>query len=161
VSYYTYPAAGMYGDPGFFGAIGRVFKGIGKVAAGVAGIPLPGGKPKALPGGSVVGGGIMQKMQAISPRVGSIIKKLPKGAIGAAGAAAGAVAGGLIVDQFGNVVGRRKRRRLNVTNVKALRRSIRRCTGFAKLAKRVLRFTSPRPPRGRVTFRKRSRKRVA
>ena len=56
-----------------------------------------------------------------------------------------------------------RNRRMRVTNVRALRRAIRRCTGFAHLAKRVLRFTSPRPPRGRAVFKhaRRSRKRLA
>lgn len=46
----------------------------------------------------------------------------------------------------------RKRPRMNVTNPRALRRAIRRANGFAKLAKKVLRFTQVKPPKGRVTF---------
>lgn len=159
---YSYPYAGMYGDPGFFGAIGRVFKGIGKVAAGVAGIPIGGKKlPAALPGGGV-GAPIMGKMQPIIQRAQGVVQRLPRGVkMGAAAAGiagAGALAG-VAVDQFGRPIGHR-RRRMRVTNVKALRRSIRRCQGFAKLAKRVLRFTSPRPPRGRALFKRRARKHV-
>ena len=37
----------------------------------------------------------------------------------------------------------KKRRRIRVTNVKALRRGIRRLAGFERLARRVLRITSP------------------
>jgi hypothetical protein len=51
-----------------------------------------------------------------------------------------------------------RNRRMNVANVHALRRSIRRLTGFEKLARRVLRITSPRPVRvgfKRTTRRKR------
>lgn len=43
-------------------------------------------------------------------------------------------------------------RRLNVANPRALRRSLRRIQGFAKLARRVLHFTHPRAARGRATF---------
>jgi hypothetical protein len=38
-----------------------------------------------------------------------------------------------------------RNRRMNVTNPKALRRSIRRLTGFEKLARRVLRITTHKP----------------
>lgn len=155
---YSYPYAGMYGDPGFFGAIGRVFKGIGKVAAGVAGIPIGGKKlPVATPGGMT---GLPQKVTGAIQRIPGIVQRLPKGVkMGAAGAgiAAAAGAGGMLLDSMGRPV-RHRGRRMRVTNVKALRRSIRRCQGFAKLAKRVLRFTSPRPPRGRVVFKRRARK---
>lgn len=48
-----------------------------------------------------------------------------------------------------------KNRRMNVTNSRALRRAIRRATGFAKLARRVLTFTSPRAPKGKAIFRRR------
>lgn len=53
----------------------------------------------------------------------------------------------------------KKRRRMNVTNVKALRRAGRRVVGFEKLAKRFIGFASPRKPRGRMYFRKKSRAR--
>ncbi|GAJ04430.1 unnamed protein product, partial [marine sediment metagenome] len=43
------------------------------------------------------------------------------------------------VNAAGEVV--RKRRRMNVTNAKALRRAIRRTDGFVKLAKRALKGT--------------------
>lgn len=49
-------------------------------------------------------------------------------------------------------------RHMRVTNPKALRRAIRRANGFAKLARKVLHFTSPRAPRGRAVFRKRRKK---
>jgi len=46
-----------------------------------------------------------------------------------------------------------RNRRMRVTNPKALRRAIRRATGFARLARRVLHFTSPKAPKGRAIFR--------
>lgn len=50
-----------------------------------------------------------------------------------------------------------KRRRMNVTNVKALRKAIRRAKGFAKLARRVLTFTQARAPKGKAIFKTRKR----
>lgn len=47
-----------------------------------------------------------------------------------------------------------KSRRMNVTNVRALRRSIRRATGFAKLARRVLSFVDAKAPKGRARFKR-------
>jgi hypothetical protein len=52
-----------------------------------------------------------------------------------------------------------RNRRMRVTNVKALRRAIRRASGFSRIARRVLHFTSPRPPRGRPYFKSRKRAR--
>lgn len=52
---------------------------------------------------------------------------------------------------------RRPSRRIRVTNIKALRRAIRRANGFARIARKVLHFTSPRAPKGRAIFRIRRR----
>jgi hypothetical protein len=56
-----------------------------------------------------------------------------------------------------------RNRRMRVTNPKALHRAIRRATGFARLARKVLHFTSPKAPRGRAVFRakRRSTKRLS
>lgn len=51
-----------------------------------------------------------------------------------------------------------RNRRMRVTNVRALRRAIRRAHGFGRIARKVMRFTSPRPPRGRAVFKTRRRK---
>jgi hypothetical protein len=53
----------------------------------------------------------------------------------------------------------KKRRRMHVTNVKALRRGIRRLAGFEKLARRVLRITSPGKAHKIHGFKKAARKR--
>lgn len=45
-------------------------------------------------------------------------------------------------------------RRMNVANPRALRRAIRRAQGFAKLARRVLTFTSAKAPKGKGVFKK-------
>lgn len=48
-------------------------------------------------------------------------------------------------------------RRMNVANVRALRRAIRRAKGFAKLARRVMTWPIQKPPKGRGLFKKRGR----
>jgi len=45
-------------------------------------------------------------------------------------------------------------RRLNVANVRALRRAIRRATGFAKLSRRVLSFVQAKAPKGKPVFKR-------
>jgi hypothetical protein len=151
--------AGARGDPGFFSFLGKV----GKAALGVASSVIPGaGIIKGLlPAG---GGG---KVGGMVARAGAVIAKHPVlSAAGAAGAgmmlpsAGRAIRRGAVHEAQAMGMMRRKHRRMRVTNVKALRRSIRRCQGFAKLAKRVLHFTSPRPVRGRPIFKRRARKRI-
>lgn len=56
------------------------------------------------------------------------------------------------------VPGQKKRRRMNVTNPRALRRAIRRARGFEKMARKVLGFTTPRKPKGRAFFRARAKR---
>jgi len=48
-----------------------------------------------------------------------------------------------------------KTRRLNVANPRALRRAIRRMAGFAKLARRSIRWVTAKPPKGRPVAKKR------
>lgn len=57
-------------------------------------------------------------------------------------------------------MGFRRRRRMRVTNPRALRRAIRRAEGFKRLALRVLKFTGPKRPRGHAYFKPRRKKRV-
>jgi hypothetical protein len=47
-----------------------------------------------------------------------------------------------------------KARRMNVTNVRALRKAIRRATGFAKLSRRVLSFVQAKAPKGKAVFKR-------
>jgi hypothetical protein len=54
----------------------------------------------------------------------------------------------------------RARPRMNVCNVHALRRALRRAKGFEHIARRVLHFTSPRRARGSAHFRFKRRKRA-
>jgi hypothetical protein len=52
-----------------------------------------------------------------------------------------------------------RNRRMRVTNPHALRRAIRRAHGFARMARKCIAFTSPRPPKGRMYFKHRKAKR--
>jgi len=144
------------GDPGLFSFFGKAFQGIAGLAGSVLGIG--GGKAAAAAPGAMVK--ISGGLRRVGPMVLPAIRKIGKGGAlaGVAGIAAGAL-GERAMLHAGR--GGRRQRRMNVTNVRALRRSIRRAQGFAKLAKRVLRFTSPRAPRGRAVFKHRTRKRVA
>lgn len=80
---------------------------------------------------------------------------------------AGKIAAGGAVFELGSRVtrraldgggGGRRYKRMNVANVRALRRAIRRTKGFAKLAKSVLTFTQPRAPKGKALFKSRKRR---
>ena len=85
-------------------------------------------------------------------------------AAGGAAATAGAVA--TLVHRRGAsasaaaraAMGLPRRRRMHVTNVKALRRSLRRIHGFEKVCRKVLRFTSPGRHHGRATFKRPKRR---
>ncbi len=162
------------GDPGFFSMLGRVGKGIFSSATGMS-FGGFGGR-KGSEGGSPSAAGIVAAHPAIGAlarRTGQMIARHPvlsaaaaAGTIGLLGAGArkigmhpagamGGLRGHHISKRTGALV---KNRRMRVTNPRALRRAIRRATGFAHLARKVLRFTSPRAPRGRAVFKARRRK---
>ncbi len=165
----SYYQGDMYqGDPGFFSSI----FGLGKRLLGFGG----GAATSAAPGiVRAAGTGIMKRLPAgvstVLGRAAGAIGRHPTlsaagaaGVIGAAGAAIGRhgmVAAGQkgmhISKKTGQLV---RNKRMRVTNPRALRRAIRRATGFARLARRVLHFTSPRGPRGRAIFKHRRAKRV-
>lgn len=151
------------GDPGFF----SIIKNIGSAAAHL--IPGVGGVASKII--SKIPTGVRGAMQ----RTGTAIVKHP--VISAAGAA-GAIAGtsGAMMGRaggFGRPAGkhpsarhmhalamglRRARPRMNVTNVHALRRALRRTHGFAKLAMRVIHITHPKKKGHFGGFKKRRRK---
>ncbi len=136
------------GDPGFF----SIVKNIAGAAAGM------------IPGVGGVVGRAIQKIPAPirggAMRVGTTIAKHP--VLSAAGAAGAIATGGVVAGRsgmFGRPAGkhpsqrhlhalamglRRARPRMNVTNVHALRRALRRTHGFAKLAMRVIHITHPK-----------------
>jgi hypothetical protein len=140
--------SGARGDPGFFGVIGS----LAKSALGF----MPGGAmaQKVLTAGSVLS---KTRVGALASRgLGAMAKHPVLSAAGAAGAM-GMGAAGVHMMRRGKVTAMpgafgRRHRRMNVCNSRALRRAIRRTHGFAKLAKKVLRFTEAHPRHGRMTF---------
>ncbi len=139
------------GDPGFF----SIIKSLAGSALGLA------------PGGGIVKRGLegVGRISTIAGKVrGTILRNPTISAAGGAavvGLGAGALAGrmgragmaprGFRVNKKGKVV---RIRRMRVTNPKALRRAIRRAHGFARLARKVLSFTSPRKHKGHMYFKK-------
>jgi hypothetical protein len=161
VSYYQgdYMRGDFYrGDPGFFSFLGGLAKkavgfipGVGPaLSAGVSMIH----SPKAVT--SIAKMGASKVMRS---GVGRAIVKHPvlsaagaAGAIGMMGAGAGAAIG-----RRGMVRAAAHRRRMNVCNPKALRRSIRRTQGFAKLAMRTIHIVHPKKKGRFGGFKKRRR----
>lgn len=134
------------GDPGIgsflFGAVKKAVSfipGVGPLASSALSmIKAPSGVSKvAATGGAIVraGKGIIMKHPVLTAA----------GAAGAVGLGAGAV-GSRIIGHRGAAAatGGRRRRRMNVCNPKALRRSIRRTHGFAKLAMRTIHLVHPK-----------------
>ncbi len=174
-----YYAGDFYtGDPfwgGLFrGAVRgiRAITGLGKAPRAVMAAPAAAGVASTaimrLPGaGQVVrvGGQIVQRTAAVIAKHPVLTAAGAAGTIGvlggrvtapgAARAVPGMQRGFHISKRTGAVV---RNRRMRVTNPRALRRAIRRATGFARLARRVLHFTSPRAPRGRAIFKRRRKK---
>lgn len=161
------------GDP-FWGAFARL--GGRMIARGARGLF---GRFKQRISGSPAAAGIAHTAIAriagipIVRRAGAMVAKHPvltaagaAGTIGVLGGrrmAAAAAAGAGEMPMRGFHISKRtgamvKNRRMRVTNPRALRRAIRRSVGFARLARRVLHFTSPRAPRGRAIFKFKRRK---
>src|SRR5260370_3062716 len=150
------------GAPGFFSFIG----GLAKSAAGF----IPGVGPgisSALPkvGGAakMLGAGTALAKRGASA-LGRGVAKHP--VLTAAGGAGGLALGGMGVKKLRGApkmahLGLGRRRRMNVCNPRALRRSIRRTQGFAKLAMRTIHLVHPRKKARFGGFRKRRSKRVA
>jgi hypothetical protein len=151
------------GDPGFFSFLG----GLAKKAVGF----IPGVGPIASAALSTIptGGSKIAKMGSVARTItagaGKMIAKHPvlsaagaAGAVGMMGAGAGAAAARRMGSRRGAMGGRR--RRMNVTNVRALRRSIRRTQGFAKLAMRTIHLVHPKKKARFGGFKRRTRKRA-
>lgn len=154
----------------------KIFKGLKRVAGPVIGGAI-GGPFGAVIGSAIGGGGPKPQIRTppirqmplpgiprtnIAGAVGPVIRSLPaigrvitspagRRVIGTAGGIAAGVAAGELFDQFGNPV-RKKRRRMNPCNEKALRRAIRRVQAYDRQRKRVdkaLKAACP-PPRRRA-----------
>ena len=97
--------------------------------------------------------GILGALPGLASKIGPLLKKIPPGALGKIGTAVAGGAAGAVVGRIlrGGDEERRHYRRMNVANVRALRRSMRRVQGFAKLARKTVSFTQ------RVKMKKRRR----
>jgi hypothetical protein len=165
--------AGDYyrGDPGFFSALG----GIGRRVAGVGVGLLPGGgavTSLAKLGATALARRGVGKAGALARRAGTAIVAHP---VISAAAGAGVIGGAASMSRVSSPSARssmsemirrshaigaslRRRRRMNPYNPKALRRAVRRAHAFARMARHVLRFVSPKAPKGRMVFRAHRRK---
>jgi len=138
------------GDPGFFGslkkigsAVAKIGKGVGKFVPGIStaisAIELASGVGKGLAGGPLRNIGLPRGV-TVMPGGGAMVPSAPVMAqIGGPVASRGV---------FSDVIGggstgapRRRYRRMNVTNMRALKRSMRRVKGFAKMASDAISFT--------------------
>ncbi len=162
MSYYMqgdyYAARGRMsrGDPGFFSFLGGIAKkalgfipGVGPIASSLADAIIP-----------TAGKATSSAIVKAAERPGSLMR-MGKGALdlakkhplatglGAAGALTGA---GMLAHHALSGGSGRKRRRMNPCNARALRRAIRRAHAFEHLAKKVIGFSSPRKPKGRMYF---------
>lgn len=170
------------GDP-FFGALlGPAIAGIGKLFHRGPKGPPPVRFAPGLPAAPAAAGMSLAKLSpalgALATRAGAMVAKHPvlsaaaaAGTIGLLGRAGHLAPTGMHPALMGGGgrgfhISRRtgatvRNRRMRVTNPKALHRAIRRAQGFARLAKKVLRFTSPaKAHRGHAYFKPRRRKKA-
>lgn len=123
------------GDPGLFGFLGKAARKIGGAALNL--IPGPAGAAARSIAGRL-GGRSQMPMPIPVTQAPMPVRRTP-GARGVVQRLLPGGATGYEVTPAGIV--RKKRRRMNVTNPKALRRAIRRQAGFVKLARRALKGT--------------------
>lgn len=161
---------------GLGGYLGQVISTVPSIIGGLqnAGV-LGGGRAVAPPPGAVgtiskvaqTGAPALSTPAVVSTAMRAITQTAAKhpiltaagGAAATAGAAAIALRGHKSVAKAARAAaGLPTRRRMHVTNVKALRRSIRRLHGFEKVCRKVLRFTSPHRSHGRATFKRPKRR---
>lgn len=136
--------AGVAGSvlPGPLGVIGRAISGIGAAKQNPIGATLP---PPVIGIRSLGGGGTLPVIKPDST-VGRGVNLGPLN-IGSSTTYYSATDGTI----------KKRHRRMNVTNVKALRRAGRRVKGFEKLARRFIGFAAPHKPKGRMYFKSRKR----
>lgn len=165
MGYYTgdYMPPGFRGRPrgDFLGSLGSV---IGRVAS--AGLARLEGVISGTPAAAAT-----TAIARMAPRVGTIVRGVggaiqrhpvlsAAGAAGVVGALTPRAPRAAIAEVPGGV-GARRYRRINVCNIKALRRSLRRIHGFAKIARRVYHVSHPRPgTRTRFRFARRKKRTI-
>lgn len=149
------------GDPGIFSGIAHILG--GAVGGFLTGGPLGairgaiGGTASAVSSGShealLAAGG---SQSAYTPELQAAhARALHKGALRQIAARSGA---GMATPAAG-VRGPRRAPRMNVTNMKALRRASRRAHGFLREARKAVRYFTPRSPKGKayIHFKKRAK----
>jgi hypothetical protein len=157
------------GDPGFLGFLGGLAKkavgfipGVGPaLSAGMSMIHLG----KKAPAVAALAAPVAAGMALAKRAGGTVARGVLKHPILSAAAGAGvvgAMTGGVVGRMTGHAaaVGGRRRKRMNVCNPRALRRSIRRTQGFAKLAMRTIHLIHPKKAVRFGGFRKARKKRV-
>jgi hypothetical protein len=140
--------AGDYyrGDPGIFGKIGGFFRGVargvGRVAGRVAGIAGRVGRVAVGAAGGPLGLGLAalpvpgtRTLPTLARRAWPVVRDIGKGIV--TGVGASEIAKSIDLWPFGHK--KRRRRRMNPANPRALRRALRRVSGFGKLARRTRR----------------------
>jgi hypothetical protein len=129
------------------GPVGIAARGI--VAAGTIG----GGAVAAARAAGLAGGGLARALPQLPSMAGRVMPGVGAmtraGALGKVGrVASGAATAYFVYDAFGNLVGTKKKsRRMNMCNGKALSRAMRRVNGAVKLCKKVDKLTHYRPHR--------------
>ena len=144
------------GDPGFFSFLGGLAK---KAVSFIPGIgPAVSTALELIPKGGARAGRMAKAIEKVGPIVTAVGKsKAGKIALGAGALGAAALIGR---STRGAAAGGRRHRRMNVCNVRALRRSIRRTQGFAKLAMRTIHLVHPKKHARFGGFKRRTRKRT-
>jgi hypothetical protein len=154
------------GDPGFFSIVKHIAGGAVRMIPGVGGLAskmiskIPTGVRSGAAQMTRVAGTAIIKHPVISAAGAAGAVALGSGAMGRAGVF-GRPAGKHPTARHMHALAmglRRARPRMNVTNVHALRRALRRTHGFAKLAMRVIHITHPKKKGRFGGFRKRHRK---
>ena len=159
--FYRRPYGDYYrGDPGFLSFLGKGLSAVGGFIPGVGGLVSAAGgalaklgsKP-ALPVAAGMASAATDIVKSGALKAGSAMKAHPvltaAGAAGLGGIASGVagVATGKLLGKraaLAGMAGGRRRRRMRVTNPRALRRAIRRTQGFAKLAMRTIHLVHPK-----------------
>lgn len=138
------------GDPGFFGSIGKIIKGGAKflkplakrlpiVGVGVDLIEAASRAGKGLASGPLRNIGLPAGVRVLPPGRNSGVVGPSMPGIGSLGSTS--VSYSDVISGGSSTAPRRRYRRMNVTNFRALKRSMRRVKGFAKMAREAITFT--------------------
>ena len=160
------------GDPGFFSALGGILRRVGPAVAGL----MPGGG--AVTALAKIGTTALARRGVTRAAAGALARRAGAAVVAhpviSAAAGAGVIGAAATIRArapstrmasamqraYGPAGGGRRHRRMNPYNPKALRRAVRRAHAFARMARHVLRFVSPKAPKGRAIFRVHRKRKV-